>query len=65
MAQNVEITREFIQKLQEYIEDKNSKSLLQSLEALHPADIAEVFEVLVLDEVLFVFPLLDNETAAE
>jgi magnesium transporter len=63
MAQNFEITREYIQHLQELIESKDSKSLLKEFKDLHPADIAEVFDILSMDEVLFIFPLVDNEIA--
>lgn len=65
MAQNFEITREFVQQLHEFIHISDEKSLLQLLEVLHPADIAEAFDVMSLSEVLFVFPLLNNETAAD
>ncbi len=65
MAQNFEITREFIQQLQEYIVLQDSKAILAIVNELHPADIAEIFELLSLEEVLFIFPSLENEVAAD
>lgn len=65
MAQNYEVTRGFIQKIRELIEARDEKTSLQLLVDLHPADIAEVFDVLSLDEVLFLFLLLDSEIAAD
>ncbi len=65
MAQNYEITREFIQKLRELIEAREEKLCLEMISSLHAADIAEVFDILPLDELLFLFLLLDSEKAAD
>lgn len=65
MAQHYEVTREYIQKIRELIEARDEKSCLEMVADLHPADIAEVFDVLSLEEVLFVFLLLNSETAAD
>lgn len=65
MAQNYEITREFIQQLQELIANQDDKNVILSLEDLHPADIAEIFELLDMEEVLYVFPLVAYEKAAD
>lgn len=65
MAQNFEITREFIQKLREAIESGDQQLSLEFIKDLHPADIAEVFDILSIQEVLFLFHLLDSETAAD
>lgn len=65
MAQNYEITREFILKLRELIEERDEKSCLDMIADLHPADIAEIIDILSMEEVLFLFLLLDSETAAD
>lgn len=65
MAQNYEITREFILKLRELIEERDETSCLDMIADLHPADIAEIIDILSMEEVLFLFLLLDSETAAD
>lgn len=65
MAQKFEITREFIQQIQQLIEVKDEKAVIGLVRELHPADIAEVFDILSMEEVLYVFPLLANEVAAD
>lgn len=65
MAHNYEITREFILKLRELIEERDETSCLDMIADLHPADIAEIIDILSMEEVLFLFLLLDSETAAD
>lgn len=64
MQKQVEITKDFILNLREVIESKDEKKALSLLSDLHPADIAEVFENLSMDEVVALFPVLDPELAA-
>lgn len=65
MQKQVEITREYILSLKEAIEKNDSKLALSMLAELHPADIAEVFEILDMEEVIALFPLLDPEIGAD
>jgi magnesium transporter len=65
MQKHVEITREFILELNEIIERKDEKAAINLLSGLHPADIAEIFELLSMEEVIFLFLLLDPETSAD
>ncbi len=65
MAQKFEITRQFVQDLRELIEVQNEKESKQRLVNLHPADIAEIFDNLNMEEVLFLFQLLEGEQAAD
>lgn len=57
--------KDFIDKIQELLEEQNAESLKVMLEELHPADIAELCNTLDLDEARFVYSLLDHETAAD
>ncbi len=41
---NTELTREYIAELRSIIEVKDDNAALEKLEALHPADIAEIYE---------------------
>lgn len=60
-----ELTREFVDELRVLIEQENSKQVIHLLEDLHPADIAEIYEELNIEEAKFTFLLLDHEVAAD
>lgn len=60
-----ELTREFLDEFIEHI-DKRDDSLMRAvLEPIHPADIAEIYEELDLDQAIYTFLLLDQEVAAD
>jgi magnesium transporter len=60
-----EITREYIERLKELIEENNAEELRATMEPLHPADIAEVMEDLTMDEAKYLYLLLDGEKASD
>ena len=60
-----ELTREYLNELRKVIESKNDSAALHMLEDLHPADIAEIYEGLSLEETTSLFLLLDPELAAD
>lgn len=62
---NFELTREYIDQLKTLIEQKKESALSGILEELHPADIAEIYEELSLDEAKYLYFLLDDDTAAD
>ncbi len=62
---NFELTREYIENLRELIEVNDETEIKLLLEELHPADIAEVYEELDLDEAKVLYFLLDDDTAAD
>lgn len=51
--------------IKEMIEKKEDQSLIKYLDQLHPADIAELYSELELDEVKYLHHLLDDEKAAD
>ncbi len=57
--------KEFINQIEELIEQKDSAQLKGLLIDLHPADIAELCDKLEPEEARFIYHLLDNETAAD
>lgn len=61
---SIEINKEFLTVLTENIREQNSKATHEMLVDLHPADIAEFFSELDLDEQSYIFSLLDNEVSA-
>ncbi len=62
---NVAINKDFINALSDCIREQNSKSVLEMLAELHPADIAEIFAELSVEEQSFILSLLDNEISAD
>jgi len=60
-----EITKEYLQELQLLIENRNDDAILQQLEDVHYADIAELIEDLENEEGLYLIKLLDSEKTAE
>lgn len=61
----VDLTREYISELKSVIELKDEKAALRMMEGLHPADIAEIYEELNNEEAIYLYLLLDPETASD
>ncbi|MBW2961939.1 magnesium transporter [Mesonia aestuariivivens] len=60
-----QISREFIEKIENLVEQKNNKELLVQFENMHHADIAETLEDLDLDDATYVIKLLESDKTAE
>ncbi len=60
-----QLTKEFIDKIEFLIEEKNNQELLLHFEDLHHADIAEIIDELNLDEATYIIKLLDSDKTAE
>jgi magnesium transporter len=61
----LELTREYISELRAIIESKDEKGALAMMSDLHPADIAEIYEELTIDEAKFLYMILDPEVASD
>lgn len=62
---NFELTREFVDDLKVLIENQDNESVSGILEELHPADIAELYEELNMEEAKYIYFLLDDDKAAD
>lgn len=62
---NFELTREFIEQLRALIDQKNEEQLSEAIKELHPADIAEIYEELSIEEAKYLYFLLDDDLAAD
>lgn len=51
--------------IREMVQNKEDQSLIKYLDSLHPADIAELYSELEIDEVKYLHHLLDDEKAAD
>ncbi len=60
-----QISNDFIEKIEQLVEEKNNKQLLLQLEDLHHADIAEILDELSLDDATYVIKLLKTDKTAE
>jgi magnesium transporter len=62
---NTELTREYLNEQRAIIEVKDDAAALNKLEDLHPADIAEIYEGLSIEEARYLYLLLDPEKASD
>ncbi|MBL6663175.1 MAG: magnesium transporter [Flavobacteriales bacterium] len=60
-----ELTKKFIDELNERIENKDQKSIISMIKNCHPADIAEILDELEFDNTCFLFELLEDNIAAD
>ena len=60
-----EYTPEYLEHIRRIIQAEDKDQALKELADLHPADIAELYQSLELDEAEFLFQLLDDDTAAD
>ena len=60
-----EYTDEYLEHIRKIITDKDVDRARAELDGLHPADIAELYQNLELDEAEFLYKLLDEDTAAD
>ncbi len=65
MAVQFELTKRYIEELKDLIHAGEEKKVLQLIGDLHAADIAEIYDEISIEEVKFLFLLLDGETAAD
>ncbi len=61
----VEFTKEYIESLKKIIEAKDTEKASALLKNLHPADIAELYKDLTLNEAIYLYLLMDGEKAAD
>lgn len=59
------ISKQFIQELEQLIQNKNDVQLELLLNDMHHADIAEILDELDFDEATYIFKVLDSEKTAE
>ena len=60
-----ELTKDFIGRLNECIENKDQKSIIAMIMDCHPADVAEILDELEFENACFLFELLEDNVAAD
>lgn len=63
--QQFELTHDYLNQLEELIENHQNAEINALLEELHPADIAEILQELNNEQAQYIFLLFDNEKAGE
>ncbi len=61
----LELKKDFFDELTEVVQNRDSQKAIAMVKDMHPADIAEYFEEIDLDDSSFLFMLLDAETKAD
>ena len=61
----LQINKEFIDKIKLLIDEKNDRQLLDIIVDLHPVDIAEVMETLAMDDAKYLYLLLEGDLASD
>lgn len=61
---SIGINKDFLSALTDYIREQNSKAAHEMLADLHPADIAEIFPKLDLEDQTYLISLFENEVSA-
>ena len=59
------LTREYLDEILEAIKIRDDEASLLMLESLHPADIAEIYDELSIEEATYLYMLLDPEKASD
>ena len=60
-----EFTPDYLENIRRIIAERDDEAARRELADLHPADIAELYRDLDLEEAEFLYKLLDEETAAD
>lgn len=60
-----ELTKEYTERLKEIVNNKDEKQAKELLSGWYPADIAELFQVLSMQETIYFYSLMDDEKAAD
>jgi magnesium transporter len=60
-----ELTKEFIDELRSYISNNQEAEAFKMIKDLHPADIAEIYNEIDIEEARFLHVMLDGEKAAD
>ena len=61
----IELNKDYIEHLKQVIEAKDNEQAQVILKELYPADIAELYQSLTLQEAIYLYLLMDGEKAAD
>ena len=61
----IDLNKDYIEHLRQVIEAKDNEQAQDILKELYPADIAELYQSLTLQEAIYLYLLMDGEKAAD
>lgn len=61
----IELTKEYIENIENIIESKDDAKAIAILKDLHPADIAELYQELDHKDAIYLYQLMDSDKAAD
>ena len=59
------ISKDFIEEIQEFVSNDDRGAILNAISTLHEADIAEILDVVSMEEAKYIFRLLEDENASD
>ncbi len=59
------ISKDFIEEIQEFVSNGDRGAILNAISTLHEADIAEILDVVSMEEAKYIFRLLEDENASD
>jgi len=59
------ISKDFIEEIQEFVSNDDKGAILNAISTLHEADIAEILDVVSMEEAKYIFRLLEDENASD
>lgn len=62
---NFKLTKQLVERISEAIDNNEESFLIETLSEMHPADIAEVFDELSLEQARLVYKFLDSDKASD
>lgn len=65
MSDHIKIDKEFIEQLKLLVDQGDEQSIQEKVGNMHPADIAEILDVVNMEEAKFIFRRLDDELASD
>lgn len=61
----MEVEKEIIERIHQWIQEKQEQTIREYLKNLHPSDIAEICDELDEEDARYIYSILDNETVSD
>lgn len=65
MSENFKLDKEFIEEIKSYVSSGDESVIYERVNPLHAADIAEILDIVNMEEAKFIYRRLDEEKAAD
>ena len=65
MSESFKLDKEFVEEIKDYVSSGDEAAIYEKVNHLHPADIAEILDLVNMEEAKFVYRRLDEEIASD